>query len=79
MWPNPEIHSQDQINHENTGEWKNNSLLFLFHPNYYNRSSTPYNYYMRFSKTTNFRKNNCFLEKQLNLENSRTTLKLTTN
>jgi hypothetical protein len=56
MQPKPEIHSQNQINHENKGKWKNNSLLFLLQPNYYNRSSTPYNYYLVFSKTTNFRK-----------------------
>ena len=35
---------------------ENNSRLFLFHPNCYNGSSTPYNYYLIFSKITNYRK-----------------------
>jgi len=35
---------------------KNKSLLFLLHPDYYNGHSTPYNYYLRFSKKTNFKK-----------------------
>jgi hypothetical protein len=50
---------------------ENKSLLFLPHPNYYNGSSTPYNYYIIFPKKTNFRK------KKLILGNTRMTLKLT--
>jgi hypothetical protein len=30
---------------------ENNYFVFLLHPNYYNRSSTPYNYYLKFSKS----------------------------